>query len=172
MSSALELEGIVGQSAIMHDLSRLVERVANTKATLMIRGESGTGKELIARAMATESPAGTFTYSLATVFDDGSAPNSGDLILGIQAGDLIDVLYVDTYDAQGGTSDVRLNPGDPITILAGVDGVVSLAPLSLPVGDSFTVNVTDADIPAGGGRGGGHRRALRSVLSSSDRTTY
>ena len=51
MSSALELEGIVGQSAIMHDLSRLVERVANTKATLMIRGESGTGKELIARAI-------------------------------------------------------------------------------------------------------------------------
>lgn len=35
----------------MHDLSRLVELVANTRATLLIRGESGTGKELIARAI-------------------------------------------------------------------------------------------------------------------------
>jgi len=35
----------------MQDLSRLVVRVANTKATLLIRGESGTGKELIARAI-------------------------------------------------------------------------------------------------------------------------
>ncbi len=51
MSSALETEGVVGQSAVMHDLSRLVERVANTRATLLIRGESGTGKELIARAI-------------------------------------------------------------------------------------------------------------------------
>ena len=54
-------------------------------------------------------------------------------------------------DSQGNEVEVRLDPSDPITILAGVDGVVSLAPLSLPVGDSFTVNVTDADIPAGGG---------------------
>ena len=51
MSSALETEGVVGQSTVMHDLSRLVERVANTRATLLIRGESGTGKELIARAI-------------------------------------------------------------------------------------------------------------------------
>ena len=51
MSSALESQGIVGQSAVMHELSRLVERVANTRATLMIRGESGTGKELVARAI-------------------------------------------------------------------------------------------------------------------------
>jgi hypothetical protein len=51
MSSALETEGVVGQSPVMHDLSWLVERVANTRATLLIRGESGTGKELIARAI-------------------------------------------------------------------------------------------------------------------------
>ncbi len=51
MSSALEAEGVVGHSPVMQDLSRLVERVANTRATLMIRGESGTGKELIARAI-------------------------------------------------------------------------------------------------------------------------
>ena len=46
-------------------------------------------------SLATESPAGTFTYSLETVFDDGSILDSSDLILGIQAGDLIDVVYQD-----------------------------------------------------------------------------
>ena len=51
MSSALESEGVLGQSPVMHDLSRLVDRVANAKATLLIRGESGTGKELVARAI-------------------------------------------------------------------------------------------------------------------------
>jgi len=51
MSSALESEGVVGESAVMQDLSRLVERVASMRATLLIRGESGTGKELIARAI-------------------------------------------------------------------------------------------------------------------------
>lgn len=102
-------------------------------------------------ALATESPAGTFTYSLATVFDDGSILDSSDLILGIKAGDLINVVYQDDLDSQGNEVEVRLDPSGPITILAGVDGVVGLAPLSLPVGDSFTVTVTDADIPTGGG---------------------
>ena len=51
MPSALEAAGVVGQSAVIRDLSRLVERVAGTRATLLIRGESGTGKELIARAI-------------------------------------------------------------------------------------------------------------------------
>jgi transcriptional regulator with GAF, ATPase, and Fis domain len=35
----------------MQDVYRLVERVADTRATILIRGESGTGKELIARAL-------------------------------------------------------------------------------------------------------------------------
>ena len=56
MASTLEAVGLVGQSAAMHDLSRLVERVAGTRATLLIRGESGTGKELIARAIHKFSP--------------------------------------------------------------------------------------------------------------------
>ncbi|MCW3097608.1 MAG: two component, sigma54 specific, transcriptional regulator, Fis family [Chthonomonadaceae bacterium] len=39
----------------MHDVYRIVERVADTRATVLIRGESGTGKELIARALHTQS---------------------------------------------------------------------------------------------------------------------
>jgi DNA-binding NtrC family response regulator len=42
---------IIGASAPMLDVFRMVERVANTDSTILILGESGTGKELIARAL-------------------------------------------------------------------------------------------------------------------------
>ncbi|MBT5737161.1 MAG: sigma-54-dependent Fis family transcriptional regulator [Planctomycetes bacterium] len=43
--------GIVGKSAEMTDLYRMIERVAGADATCLINGESGTGKELVARAV-------------------------------------------------------------------------------------------------------------------------
>jgi DNA-binding NtrC family response regulator len=46
---------IVGVSAAMQEVFRVVERVANSGATVLISGESGTGKELIARALHTQS---------------------------------------------------------------------------------------------------------------------
>jgi two-component system NtrC family response regulator len=47
---------IVGESQPMKELFKLVDKVAATKATVLINGESGTGKELIARAIHTRSP--------------------------------------------------------------------------------------------------------------------
>ena len=44
-------ENIVGQSAMLMDVIELVDRVADTDATILISGESGTGKELFARAI-------------------------------------------------------------------------------------------------------------------------
>ncbi|MFT4512543.1 MAG: two-component system repressor protein LuxO [Planctomycetota bacterium] len=47
----LPFEGIVGTSAPMRTVFRVVENVAPTDVTVMVRGESGTGKELLARAV-------------------------------------------------------------------------------------------------------------------------
>ncbi|MBZ4659769.1 MAG: response regulator [Desulfacinum sp.] len=47
---------IIGKSAPMQRIYELIEKVAPTKATVLITGESGTGKELIARAVHYNSP--------------------------------------------------------------------------------------------------------------------
>ncbi|MBF0369548.1 MAG: sigma 54-interacting transcriptional regulator [Magnetococcales bacterium] len=47
---------IIGESACMKQLFKLVERVAAANSTVLVLGESGTGKELIARAIHTNSP--------------------------------------------------------------------------------------------------------------------
>jgi DNA-binding NtrC family response regulator len=46
-----QLGAMVGRSAPMQELFRAIERVARSKASVLIRGESGTGKELVARAL-------------------------------------------------------------------------------------------------------------------------
>jgi DNA-binding NtrC family response regulator len=42
---------IIGKSKVMQEIFRLIEKVAPTDSTILIRGGSGTGKELIARAI-------------------------------------------------------------------------------------------------------------------------
>jgi DNA-binding NtrC family response regulator len=48
-------QGVVGNAPAMRAVLRLVESVAPTDATILLRGESGTGKELLARAIHTRS---------------------------------------------------------------------------------------------------------------------
>src|SRR5262245_19926355 len=45
------IPGIVGTSPRMHDVYRMVARVAPTTSTVLVQGETGTGKELFARAI-------------------------------------------------------------------------------------------------------------------------
>lgn len=47
---------IIGQSAVMQEVYKLIGRVAASDATILITGESGTGKELVARTLHETSP--------------------------------------------------------------------------------------------------------------------
>ncbi len=47
---------LIGQSAPMQQLHRIIKRVAKTDSTVLITGDSGTGKELVANAIHYQSP--------------------------------------------------------------------------------------------------------------------
>jgi DNA-binding NtrC family response regulator len=51
VSRRSRLGALIGRSAPMQELFRSIERVAASRASVLIRGESGTGKELVARAI-------------------------------------------------------------------------------------------------------------------------
>jgi DNA-binding NtrC family response regulator len=51
-----DFESLVGRSAAMREVVRLVQRVAPTRSTVLITGESGAGKEVVARAVHHYSP--------------------------------------------------------------------------------------------------------------------
>jgi len=53
------IEGMIGRSAVMREVSELTRQVAATSATVLLTGETGTGKELIARALHKLSPRST-----------------------------------------------------------------------------------------------------------------
>ncbi len=50
-SGRYRLGGIVGKNRRMQELFRLIESVAPSEVTVLVRGETGTGKELVARAL-------------------------------------------------------------------------------------------------------------------------
>jgi DNA-binding NtrC family response regulator len=51
LKTKYRFDNIVGNSPKMQEVFKLVERVADSRASVLVRGESGTGKELIARAL-------------------------------------------------------------------------------------------------------------------------
>src|SRR6476469_3939094 len=51
-----ELHGIVGASAKIQDVLRMISRLKDTHTPVLITGESGTGKELVARAIHFRGP--------------------------------------------------------------------------------------------------------------------
>jgi DNA-binding NtrC family response regulator len=46
-----KFENLIGTSAKMQAIYRLIGKIADTESTILIQGESGTGKELVARAL-------------------------------------------------------------------------------------------------------------------------
>ncbi len=56
VSHTFHVQNIIGKSGAIQEILRLISRVADTTATVLIWGETGTGKELIARAIHQNSP--------------------------------------------------------------------------------------------------------------------
>jgi two-component system, NtrC family, response regulator AtoC len=56
VSNETQLDGIVGSSAKIQDMLKMISRLKETRTPVLITGESGTGKELIARAMHYRGP--------------------------------------------------------------------------------------------------------------------
>ncbi|HYL39433.1 MAG TPA: sigma-54 dependent transcriptional regulator [Bryobacteraceae bacterium] len=56
LSQRYEFDNIVGRSEAMREIFATVDRVAPTRATVLLCGESGVGKDLIARAIHHHSP--------------------------------------------------------------------------------------------------------------------
>jgi two-component system response regulator AtoC len=55
-SAPVPSSGIVGKSAAMLNVYKMVARIARSSAPVLVFGESGTGKELVARAVHSNSP--------------------------------------------------------------------------------------------------------------------
>jgi DNA-binding NtrC family response regulator len=51
VNTDMDLDGIIGSSAKIQDLMRMIARLKDTRTPVLVAGESGTGKELIARAI-------------------------------------------------------------------------------------------------------------------------
>ena len=51
LGKGYDFGAMVGQSAAMRAVHEQIRKVADTRATVLVRGESGTGKELVARAI-------------------------------------------------------------------------------------------------------------------------
>ncbi len=56
LKARFNIHNMVGSSNAMQELYRLIEQVADSNATVLIRGESGTGKDLVAHAIHYNSP--------------------------------------------------------------------------------------------------------------------
>ena len=71
-SGPQRFEGLIGASAPMAELTRLLEKVCPSEATVLIEGESGTGKELVAHALHRHGPRarGPFVVQNCSAFND------------------------------------------------------------------------------------------------------
>jgi len=63
---------LVGKSAPIQELQRLIDQIAPSRSTVLIQGESGTGKELVAHAIHNRSPRAGRPF---VVVNSGSVPS-------------------------------------------------------------------------------------------------
>jgi len=62
VSAESQLDGMIGTSANMQDVLRMVSRLKDTRTPVLVAGESGTGKELVARAIHFRGPLSSMPF--------------------------------------------------------------------------------------------------------------
>ena len=80
---------LVGRTAAMQELYRLIARVMNADLPVLITGESGTGKSLIARAIHDLSDRRTLPFVVATASDMAQMEGPATLISKVRNGTLV-----------------------------------------------------------------------------------
>ena len=80
---------LVGRTAVMQALYRLVARVMNTDLAVLITGESGTGKSLIARAIHDFSDRRSQPFVVAQATDLAGAEGASGLLARVKGGSLV-----------------------------------------------------------------------------------
>ena len=80
---------LVGRTAVMQSLYRVVARVMNTDLPVLIWGESGTGKSLIARAIHDFSDRRTLPFVMVTAPDLSSLEGPARLLARVKGGTLL-----------------------------------------------------------------------------------
>jgi two-component system, NtrC family, nitrogen regulation response regulator GlnG len=80
---------LVGRTAAMQALYRLVARVMNTDLTVLVSGESGTGKSLIARAIHDFSDRRTLPFVVAQAGDVAGMDGPSQLLAKARGGSLV-----------------------------------------------------------------------------------
>ncbi len=104
---------LIGRTAVMQSLYRLVARVMNTDLPILISGESGTGKSLIARAIHDFSDRRTLPFVTATAADLVDLEGPARLLSRAKGGTLVFDELGD-IDDEGQARIVRMmdSPGD------------------------------------------------------------
>ncbi|MCL7463976.1 response regulator [Phaeovulum sp. NW3] len=98
---------LVGRTAAMQALYRLVARVMNADLAVLIQGESGTGKSLIARAIHDFSDRRTLPFVVAQAGDLRGADGASALLARVRGGSLVFDEVAD-YDDETQARIVRL----------------------------------------------------------------
>ncbi len=98
---------LVGRTASMQALYRLVARVMNTDIPVLVTGESGTGKSLIARAIHDFSDRRALPFVVASSADLAGAEGASTLLARARGGSLVFDEVAD-YDEEAQTRIVRM----------------------------------------------------------------
>ena len=121
-----EFDNIIGRSPAMQEIFDTIERVAPTRATVLLAGESGTGKDLIARAIHFHSPRRDrpLVKINCTALPENLMESE---LFGYEKG-----AFTGANTSKPGTSPISSRNTVPVSACSNLPGLVVLAPVNAP----------------------------------------